>query len=590
MPTNYHGLDHDELRRLQEEEKRRAEEEAARAQREAAEQVEQAQENAAAATAAAEEQAKAVQEQTSEQMNETAQETAPLDSADPINPAAPETPNPVYAGIRSGGMGRITAQDRLDAQFMREEREAIQGTKFKVSEYDTAEGYEKSKNKAHMTSMLVAHAADLPVEAESGNKVSIDYRSVRNKEQAFALMMVYSDDAAKVKGGKKLASALGMNVESFLAEAENYMYDKYGKNVFSTPYSPAAKNRAYTAALNEVGLTDVAGNTLDLQKANPADVIQACKMDPSGATADAVYAVVQKMAKVPGNAWYGMNVDKDMFAFVESAELTKTDYNNHVKNINQSFAYSNGYTDDNMAAYVSLYDDIQAEYGENKRVAGYLVRELNKSFTDHTGLQAPTQEQAQRALAETEELRLNAAQGAKDKEEARGNIFNAIGEWVSGGVDWLKNLGNAEQKTGEAVEGGESEYTTIEAIIEELETPKSSGGVGGGSSPIASGGTVSVNGQELEVSKPIASAGAMPSRDELFPSEGQTGEFYGPAQQEQTRIDRIAYDPDMTGEQAWMAHMAGYELDPRNEELISRWDNPEISGVVFGSNAASRST
>ena len=350
-------------------------------------------------------------------------------------------------------MGRITAQDKLEAQFMREEREAILGTKYNVSAYDTEEGYDQSKNKKHMASMLVGHAADLPVENESGNKVSIDYRSVRNKEQAFALMMVYSDDAAKVKGGKKLASALGMDFESFLAEAENYMYDKYGKNVFSTPYSPAAKNRAYTAALNEVGLTDVAGNTLDLQKANPADVIQACKMDPSGATADAVYAVVQKMAKVPGSAWYGMNVDKDMFTFVESSELTKSDYNDHVKNINQSFTYSNGYTDDNMAAYVSLYDDIQAEYGENKRVAGYLVRELNKSFTDHTGLRAPTQEQAERALAETEELRLNAAQGAKDEEEARGNIFNAIGEWVSGKVDWLKNLGKAEQKTDSAPDG-----------------------------------------------------------------------------------------------------------------------------------------
>ena len=288
MAPEYMSIDEEELLRRQLEEERRAREEAAKAEKEAAEQTAKAQEEAAEATAAAEEQAKAAQEQANQQMNGTAQETAPLDPAAPINPAAPETPDPMYTGVRSGGMGRVTAQDKLDAQFMREEREAIQDTRFKVNTYDTVEGYDQSKNKAHLTSMLVGHAADLPTEEESGNEVAIDYRSIHSKEQAYALMMVYSDDKAKVKGGKKLASALGMDFESFLAEAENYMYDKYGRNVFSTPYSPAAKNRAYTAALNEIGLTDVAGNVLDLEKANPADVFQACRMDPSDATADAV--------------------------------------------------------------------------------------------------------------------------------------------------------------------------------------------------------------------------------------------------------------------------------------------------------------
>ena len=582
MAPEYTSIDEEELLRRQLEEERRAREEAAKAEKEAAEQTAKAQEEAAEATAAAEEQAKAAQEQANQQMNGTAQETAPLDPAAPINPAAPETPDPMYTDVRSGGMGRVTAQDKLDAQFMREEREAIQDTRFKVNTYDTVEGYDQSKNKAHLTSMLVGHAADLPTEEESGNEVAIDYRSIHSKEQAYALMMVYSDDKAKVKGGKKLASALGMDFESFLAEAENYMYDKYGRNVFSTPYSPAAKNRAYTAALNEIGLTDVAGNVLDLEKANPADVFQACRMDPSGATADAVYAVVQKMTKVPGNPWYGMSVDKDMFAFVESSELTKADYNDHVKNINQSFTYSDGDTDDNMAAYLSLYEEILAEYGDNERVVGYLFRDLNKSYSDHTGQKGLSREQADRALAETEAMRADAVNGAKSREEAREGIFNAFGDWLSGGIDWLKNLGSAETKASGDTEGEESEYTTVEQIIKDLETPKA-----GGAPPIMGGGTASVNGMELDVSKPIASAGEMPPRNELFPAEGQTGEFYGPVQQEGSRLESRAYDPNMTGEQAWMAHQAGYTLDPRNEEMIARWTNPEISGVVYGSNAAS---
>ena len=581
----YTSIDEEEQLRRQLEAEQRAREEAAKAEREAAEQTAKAQKEAAEATAAAEEQAKAAQEQTNEQMNETAQGTAPLNPAAPINPAAPETPDPMYTGVRSGGMGRITAKDKLNAQFMREEREAIQDTEFKVSAYDTAEGYDQSKNKAHMTSMLVGHAADMPVEDETGNKVSINYRSVRSKEQAFALMMVYSDDAAKVKGGKKLASALGMDFESFLAEAENYMYDKYGKNVFSTPYSPAAKNRAYTAALNEVGLTDIAGNVLDIQKANPADVIQACKMDPSGATADAVYAVVQKMTKVPGNPWYGMSVDKDMFAFVESAELTKERYNGWVEDFNQSFTYSDGETDENLSAYLSQYAYILAEYGDNERVIGYLFRDLNKSYSDHTGQKGLSREQADRALADTETMRADAVNGAKSREEAREGIFNAFGDWLSSGVDWIKNLGNAEAKASGEAEGEEGEFTTVEQIIKDLETPKSSGS--SSASPIMGGGTANVNGQELGVSKPIASAGEMPPMSDLFPAEGQTGEFYGPAEQASSRLESRVYDPNMTGEQAWMAHQAGYTLDPRNEELIARWTNPEISGVVYGTNAAS---
>lgn len=576
------GIDEEELRRQQEEAERIAREEAARAEEEAAAQVEQAQQQAAEATEAA-------QEQAQQQAESAAQETAPL------NPAAPETPDPVFAGVRSGGMGRITAQDKLDAQFMRETREAIQDTRFKVSTYDTAEGYDQSKNRAHMTSMLVGHAADLPIEEETGNKVSIDYRSIRNKEQAYMMMMVYSDDKAKVKGGKKLASALGVDYESFLAEAENYVYDKYGRNVFSTPYSPAAKNRAYTATLDGIGLMGVDGSPLDVGTATTADIFRACKMDPSGETADAVYALVKEAAKIPGNPWYGMDVKEDMFKFVDSADLTSTDYEDWVDNINTSFTFSDGLTDDNLAAYISLYDDIHAKFGDNQRVVNYLIRDLNKSFGDHTGHQAPTKEQAERALAETEAARLEAVNGADSDEEAREGRFGAILDWVMAGVDWLKNLGKKETATGEPVE-----YTTVEEIIKELDAGKSAGG----SSPIMSGGTVSMGGQELSVSKPIAST-SMPSAGELFPDGGtqeepgfdnplglsqetleqnKAKEAIGPVYDpNKSYIESAPYDPEMTDAQALMLQGKGYRLAPENYNQISRFvSNPEIYGVMYG--------
>lgn len=588
------GLDPEEVRRQQEEAKRRAEE-AARA---AAEETAKAEAAAQEATQEAEAQAQEAEAQAQNaqaDLQEQTQTEAPIQTEEPINPAAPDTPNPVYAGVRSGGMGRVTAQDKQNMQYAREVRESIEDTGFKVSTYDPMEDYDESKNKAHMTSKLVGHALGLPTEEETGNTVSINYNNVKSKEQAFAMMMAYSDDRAKVAGGKKLAKAVGMDLETFLAETENYMYDKYGRNVFSTPYSPAAKNRAFNAKMDEVGLMDVAGNPLDIMTATTADVFRACKMDPSGATADAVYALVKDAAKIPGNPWYGMAVDKDMFKFVDSADLNSTDYKNWVSDINESFTFSNGLTDDNLAAYVSLYDDIYAQFGDNQRVVNYLIRDLNKSFSDHTGMMAPTKEQADRALAETEALRVAAAEGADD-EKARENIFEAVKGWVSGGAEWLKNLVGIETKKDENIE-----YTTVEQIIEEENAKKT----GGGSSVIAGGGTASVGGTEVGVSKPIAST-SMPSQQDLFPDgtpQATDGGFDNPLGLSQETLDKakkkesigpvydasknytesLPYDATMTDEQAWAAYRAGYRLAPENYNQISRYvGNPEINGVLYG--------
>ncbi|MBQ2991133.1 MAG: hypothetical protein IJD60_07565 [Clostridia bacterium] len=597
----YTSIDEEEQLRRQLEAERKAREEAAKAEREAAEQTEKAQKEAAEATAAAEEQAKAAQEQTNEQTNETAQGTASLDPAAPINPAAPETPDPVYTGVRSGGMGRITSQDKLNAQFMREEREAIQDTRFKVSAYDTAEGYDQSKNKAHMTSMLVGHAADLPTEEESGNKVFIDYRSVRNKEQAYALMMVYSDDAAKVKGGKKLASALGMDFESFLAEAENYMYDKYGRNVFSSPYSSAAKNRAYVAGVQSIGLTGVDGQVLDPYKMTTADMMLAGRMDPSGETADALYELAKAGSKIPGNIWYGQNVTKDMFQFVDSADLTMEDYKARIAEINETFTYSNvkGASNPNVAALAELYGEIKDVYSDNSRVMGYYLRDLKKSFTDHTGLEAPPDELLDKILADTAEARDAARNETDDLEEGKKGAIDAIKEFLFGAPDAAGDMKEAEP------EAEKPETKTVEQIMEELEGEKASGG--GGSSTMASGGTAKVNGQELPVSAPIAST-SMPSRQDLFGEDtavdsgmqaesnplglseellnrSRKGEAVGPVYNQAANIESIPYNAEMTDEQAWAAYRAGYRLAPENYSQISRYANAEFSGLMTNQKA-----
>ena len=559
---------------IDEEEERRAREEAERLAAEAAAQAEadreQAEQNAA-------EQAAQVQGET------------------PLNPAAPETPNPVYTGVRSKGAGHITAEHRQNIAYTKEVRSALDSTRFQVDTYDIAEGYDKKKGEEDFKRRVAAHALGAPVKEETGNKVSVDYDTIKNKEQGFALLTTYSDNAAKVTGATRMAKQFGMDVETFLAEAENYMYDKFGRNLFPAPYSPAAKNRAYTAGMNEIGLYDVGGNLLDINKATTADILRACRMDPSGETGKTVYKLVKEASKVKGNPWYGMEVTEDMFKFVESSELSSADYKDEIEKYNTSFAYSQGYTDENMSSYLSMYDDIKSFYGDNPRVMEYLVRDLNKSYSEHTGLEPLTREQLDQALAETEELRESAKSGAKTREQATNNVFQAIGGWVSGGIEWLKTIGKKD-KVEEPVE-----LKTVDEIIDELEQSKS--GASSGGSVISGGGTVSVNGKNVSVSEPIASTD-MPSRSELFGKETaelgmdmsnplglsdetlnrnkrteEIGPQYNPDKQ---NIERLAYDPNMTDAQAWANYQNGYVLAPENLNQISRYTNPEFRGLTYG--------
>ena len=311
MAAKRNGISLDEQLRLQEDDLLRQQRELERLERERIEAEEKAAEDTAKAEQAANEAA--------EQATEAAQTEPPVADSSISG-----------AGVRSFGPGKISAEDRLNMQFANETRDAIEDTRFKIGKYDTEEGYTPEESRGMFVNRLASHALGAPAEEEAGNQAYIDYNSIRNKEQAFAMLMTYSDDAAKVKGGKKMAASFGMSAEAFLAEAENYMFDKYGRNVFSSPYSNAAKNRAYNSGVQSIGLTGVDGQQLDPYKMTTADVMLACRMDPSGDTADAMYELAKAGAKVPGNPWYGQNVTKAMFEFVDSADLTKADYNEEI--------------------------------------------------------------------------------------------------------------------------------------------------------------------------------------------------------------------------------------------------------------------
>jgi hypothetical protein len=234
-------------------------------------------------------------------------------------------------------------------------------------------------------------------------------------------MPVYSDDAAKITGAKKMARRLGMDLETFLSEAENYQFDKFGRNLFSSPYSNAAKNCAYSAGVQSIGLTGVDGQTLDPYKMTTADILLACRMDPGGETADEMYELAKAGSNIPGNPWYGQTVEKDMFKFVDSADLTMEGYKEEIAAINESFTYSSerGVKNPNVATLAELYGEIKADYADNPRVMGYYLRDLKKSFTDHTGLEAPPDALLDKILAETAEARDAAKMPQTTRKRAR---------------------------------------------------------------------------------------------------------------------------------------------------------------------------
>lgn len=580
MSENNYGSGLDEQLRREEDERLRQQMEQERIERERIE----------AEARAAEEAASAAREA------ESAAETAQTEAASAVQDVSSEVSDPVFAGVRSRGAGAV---DRQRLAYTHETRKAISDTGFTIGKYDTEEGYTPEEGREMLEKLLLAHALDNPTKEETQNDAYINYNTIRNKEQAFAFMPVYSDDSAKVAGAKRMAKKLGMDLETFLSEAENYQFDKFGRNLFSSPYSDAAKNRAYIAGVQSIGLTGVDGQALDPYKMTTADMLLACRMDPSGATADAMYELAKAGSQIPGNPWYGQTVEKDMFKFVDSADLTMESYKEEVAAINESFTYSNerGVKNPNVATLAELYGEIKAGYADNPRVMGYYLRDLKKSFTDHTGLEAPPDALLDKILAETADARDAAKNATDDPEEGKKGAIAAIKEFLFGAPEAAGDLNEAKP------EEKKPETKTVEQIISEIEAEDAKKAAPGGSSVITSGGTATVNGQNVQISPPIASTGMPPMQDLFGENEQESAvtdgfdnpmgmseewlnkakgkaeaEAYGPTD----RLEYLPYDSEMTDAQAWMYQQAGYVLAPENQKQISRYANNEFAGLMTG--------
>lgn len=556
----------EELRKAQEA-ARKAEEEAARAQKEA------------------EEQARRAQEETERAAQEA--EQAAADSAKQAQSAKPDVLPEVQETAVPMPDAQVQQTD-LDALLRQETRNALDQTKISVSYYDELNGYVKGMVDDEYKDKIADFTVGKPVETiAGGNEVYIDYGSIKSPEQAFMIVLTGTDNKAKNEISAQCAKALGMRQDVFDAQCENYVYDRYGRQVYSTPKSDAGKNRYYMQGMSAIGLMDTNGDMLDMTLATPQDVMHACRMDPNEKTADTAYKLAQYGSTVPGNMWYGMTVTKDMFTFVDSVELTKKDYDAEVSAFDQSFSHSD--MDGNKTAYLDNYQYILDTYGGNKRVFNSMVDALNDSFYNHTNLEAPDEETVRQALAQAAQA--VSAEGPAGEEEQKKRWWNALGDWVKTN---LLDLPSAEERR-------ETERRTLDEIQAELDAmeaqenaPEQDGAKetqSSGSSVISSGGVTSVGGQDVSFSPPVASAamtsgvqttGETQDVQEMQPpaSAYKKSEVQGPIEQKGVRLESAAYDPNMSDVQAWMLHQQGYMLDPRNQAQIEKYLAPEVRGVL----------
>lgn len=549
------GIDEEELLRQQ----REAEERARQEQERAAAETKKTEEEAAAAAAENEKQAQAATEQAKKAAQDAAKQGAKVDIGPTNRPFADEQ------------------------SFLLHQRKAVRDTDADIVKVGDLE---------RLPAELEPHREMLEEKNRKGeiipsavndwgtNRIDINFGSIKDNNQAGFFATTLATDSDKLTFFKEYAARTGQNYYTLLNEAEA----KLGNRLFSTPQTQTAKIKACNQGLSGLNLMDVDGNALDLNTATQPQIEQAIRMLPD--TEDHKDAVAYLVKLGDARGW---TIDKDSLDFMDSADLTQKDYNDAVDKYNKLFTI--GYTPENEQAYLEGLAYIQ-DQGYKPRVQKQMEAALKKSYEARTGKIAPT----------TEEIQAAAEQEAADSpEKASLSFWQIVAAWDEKTQGRLTDFyrGVSDLFMGK----GEVEKREIDPLLTE-EKPEETAQADG-RSVIASGGALTVGGQELNVSKPVASAGSMPPKEELFDvdaissptirellTEQMVGEkeTQGPVQQEQTeeptRYTRdIAYDPNMTDEQALAYYMGGGTLDARNREQIA-WltDDAVVRGVVTGLN------
>ena len=411
--------------------------------------------------------------------------------------------------------------------------------------------------------------------SSTGNEVNITLSSIKDITQA-----AYVASTLKGKSRSEIlkdwAEEKGLPKEDVLWQAEKII----GDQLFDAPQS-------YRGKMKQAGMYTLDGEPLDMDTATDAQYIQAVRLIPEGAP-------YRKQAEDACRAHLKLPKDYDL-GFIDSADLTASDYKAKVKEFDASFAITEGHAQDNVETYLTLLGEIQENY-ENPRVRRNMEDALAYAYGKHTGQKAPSADEANRMLEQWRKDNPNAVQDVdedgkpvnwfvqmyRDAKTTVDDVFNAMG--------WFQPPSETEAEPEEASagmggrahrDGGGGSYTSAPALDA---TPPE----------IQDGTEAIVAAQEADAQGKAAAEVQGPAYQPIQ-EKGQPAEVQGPAYQPQQTgeepvqsnaekyVNHVPYNSEMTNEEALLAYVGGAALDPRNAEQIGRLTgNSNAMGLING--------
>lgn len=398
------------------------------------------------------------------------------------------------------------------------------------------------------------------------NTIDVNMNSIKDENQLFYFGTTLEDDDQRELLYKNYAKSHRINVDDLYYRAETAL----GKDAFGRPKSSYGR-------LNAIGLYNPDGTALDPATANQAQMTQAIRRIPEGKEHDEAEAIYARLYGKP---------EKGYLDFVDSAYLTQTEYNAAVKDMDASFTISDGASQENIDAYLENIDDILMNY-EDPVTQRYMLSALKNSYELHTGVEAPDEEELRKVLNEGQTQDSEEDGGEPGILERIAGGFAAAGERLSSAFSGKRPVPKPADVTAYGAAGQEEEAREA--------TQESSGG-GASSVPASSYAAAG----DSEILRRIAGEdAAQETAAEAIAGQtvgDQVPPVQGPVQQKREEAEaqssdqtlekygnRVAYNPEMTDEEALALHNSGAVLDDRNYEQI-KWfvENRNAQGLVNG--------
>lgn len=394
--------------------------------------------------------------------------------------------------------------------------------------------------------------------SSAGNEIGVDVGSIKDVHQLayFGTTLVSDKDREAVY--KKYAKDHNLELDDVYYQAEQIT----GGKAFDSPRSNKGK-------LAAAGLYNFDGTELDPNTMTSAESLRALRMVPDSNP----YKAAAKKAHISLYGW----VPDEEFAFMDSADLTESDFNKQAKAFGVAFTPSDGATEANNTAYLEMLDEIEYGYGDRSPwVAKQLKAELDRAYADRTGVYPPDENELRRMADEAAGTATPEAEGEEKGFFARAAAW--MGDLFGGTEKAPKTEEPQEQEDEEAPEAG--------AVVRPgyyASTGVASGGSGAPASSYAAAGSAP------EIQGPQYQPQTAQEEPEE-PAEVQ-GPVYQPQAQEEAPqesaepryVNAIAYDPDMTDAEALAYQKRGATLDPRNAAQIAWFvGNRNAMSIVSG--------